>query len=72
MDFSLSRLARYDVGKKGNKLGACVPWCRFSDHFSRPSVQCGEQRKSPVPVVLKAVTFGASRRQREPGSFDTM
>ena len=28
-------------------------------------VQCGVQRKSSVAVVLKAVTFGASRRQRE-------
>jgi hypothetical protein len=67
MDFSRSRLARYDIGKKGNKLSACVPWCGFSDHFSRPSVQRGIQRESSVPVVLKAVTFSASRRQWEHG-----
>src|SRR5215831_234804 len=54
-----------DLFEESDEVAAGVAGCRLAVHAPRLGVQCGIQRKGAMPVVLEAMTLGASGRERE-------
>ena len=61
------RLTGHDVAEEVDKGGAGVARHRLAEHLARLRIQRGEERQRAMPVVLEAVSLGASGRQRQHG-----
>lgn len=61
------RLRGDDVAEQFDERGAGVSGHRLREDFARLRVERGEQRECAVPVVLEAVPFGSTGRQRQHG-----
>ena len=69
MNLFFVRLARNNVGEKGDKLGAGMTLCGLTQDLTALGVKSSIKRQSSVAIVLKAMTLGSSRRQRQDRIF---
>ena len=69
MDLFAARLIDRDVSEKGNKLREGVSLCGPAQHFASLRIEGDIQRQRAMPVVLKALSFGASRREQQQRIF---
>ncbi len=67
MNLLPGRAQRHHFCEEGNEVTAGMAGRGSSVHAAGFGVQRGIQRKRSVPVVLEAVTLGASRRTRQHG-----
>lgn len=65
VDLASYRLAGQDVAEKPDKLIRSVPLGSLADNIPRVSGKGRIQRQGSVALVLKAMPFSASRRQRQ-------
>ena len=65
VDLFAARLVDHDVGEEGDELRRGVPLCGLAQHFTSLRIEGGVQGQGAVPVVLKAMSFCASRRERQ-------
>src|SRR6266478_3654211 len=65
VDFLAARLVDHDVGEKGDELRRGVPLRGVAQDFASLRIEGGVQGQGAMPVVLKAVSFGTSRGERQ-------
>ena len=65
MNLFFVRLARDNVGEKGDKLRAGMTLCGLTQDFTALGVKGSIKRQSSVAIVLKAMTLGSTCRQRQ-------
>src|SRR5271169_473758 len=61
------RAQGYDLLQKGDELTAGMAGSGFAVDATGGGIQCRIQRERAMPVVLEAVPFGASGRERQDG-----
>jgi hypothetical protein len=59
VDLFAARLVDHDVGEEGDQLRRGVPLRSYAQHFAGLRIAGSVQRQRDMPVVLKAVPFGA-------------
>ena len=67
VDFLPRWLVDDDIGQKGNELSRSVTGGGLPEDFPGASVEGGVERERAMPVVLKAVPFGAAGREWQHG-----
>jgi hypothetical protein len=65
VDLLTARLVDHDVGEEGDELRGGVPLRGLAQDFASLRIEGGVQGQGAMPVVLKSVPFGASRRERQ-------
>ena len=65
MDFFAWRLAESDLAKELDKLGAGMARAGLAQHLTSVDVERSVQRQGAMAVVLKAMPFGPSWRERQ-------
>src|SRR5512147_3125705 len=65
MNLASLRLTGQDVAEEVHEGRAGVPRDGLTKHFARLGVERGKERQGAVPVVLEAMAFGASGRERQ-------
>ena len=51
----------YQLGEKVDELNTGVTLRGLALHLARLDIQCGVERQSSVPIILKSMPFGPSR-----------
>src|SRR6218665_1475137 len=65
VNFLAARLMRHDGGEEGDELGRGMPRAGLAQHFTGLGIEGGVQRERSMPEVLKAMTLGTPRRERQ-------
>src|SRR6266404_1134780 len=63
VDLFAARLVDHDVSEKGDELRRGVPLGGLAQDFPGLRIEGGVEGQGAMPVVLKAVSFGTTRRQ---------
>src|SRR6218665_615987 len=63
--FLAARLMGHDVGEEGDELARGMPRGGPAQHFTSLGIEGGVQRERSMPEVLKAMTLGPPRRERQ-------
>src|SRR5208283_6075605 len=65
VNFFAARLIDDDIGEEGDELSGRVPRRSLAQDFSGLGIERRIERKRSMPVVLKAMSFSSSRRERQ-------
>src|SRR6218665_3372145 len=65
VNFLAARLMGHDLGEEGDELGRGMPRGGLAQHFTGLGIERGVQRERSMPEVLKAMTLGTPRRDRQ-------
>src|SRR6218665_1078560 len=65
VNFLAAPLMGHDVGEEGDELGRGMPRGGLAQHFTSLGIEGGVQRERSMPEVLKAMTLGTPRRERQ-------
>src|SRR5271156_5381384 len=65
MDLFSARLVDDDIGQKGDELSGCMRRRGLAQHLSGLGIESCVERERSMPVVLKAMSFCASRGKRQ-------
>src|SRR6218665_991150 len=65
VNFLAARLMGHDVGEEGDELGRGMPRGGLAQNFTGLGIEGGVQRERSMPEVLKAMTLGTPRRDRQ-------
>src|SRR6218665_2054013 len=65
VNFLAARLMGHDASEEGGELGRGMPRGGLAQHFTSLGIEGGLQRERSTPEVIKDMTLGSPRRERQ-------